>query len=158
MKWKIPLTMIIFFIFNYLNVGYAQNKHNAFPEIITIPSIIGEINLLHGKHFKEYGVECKSCHHEIYAPKLNIPHGEYSRHIWKGCNYCHTGDKNQKVDYKCGNCHKILTTNFAEETQSSKVVIHKNCSLCHDMGKEKKAAANCKFCHSGPKKKLIPNY
>ena len=129
--------------------GYA--KKNPIPKVIKSKSIVGEVTFEHQQHFTEFDVKCKSCHHEINAQRLSIPHKEYFDDLYIDCKICHHSTKKPKKAQACSNCHKSISTNPADETLSSKVVIHKNCGNCHELGKGVEASKNCKMCHTGPK-------
>lgn len=124
------------------------------PEEIISPSYVGEVIFPHLFHYEDLEIECKECHHEINAAKLNIPHEEYFKDFWIDCNICHNGDNSSKMEaHDCSDCHHSQLTNIADETLSAKVVIHENCWTCHDIGRGQDASNNCEVCHSGEKLK-----
>ena len=103
--------------------------------------------------FEEFEFECATCHHYINAAKLEFPHENYFDDFWIDCKVCHHESGSAKLTAQsCSNCHHTLPTNIADETLSSKVVIHKNCWECHEVGTAEEASQNCKFCHTGPTK------
>lgn len=124
------------------------------PDVIKIPSSLGEVVFPHKMHIEEEGIECVVCHHQINAKKLNTPHPDYFKSNWIKCNICHKGSdyKTTKV-YTCSKCHHSTLENIADETLSAKVVIHKKCWSCHDIGTGAEASENCSMCHFGPKTK-----
>ena len=57
------------------------------PSVITSPSSLGEVNFQHEFHYEDLEIECQTCHHEVDAVKLNIPHKEYFEDFWISCTY-----------------------------------------------------------------------
>ncbi len=123
------------------------------PPVIKIPSTIGEVSFPHQKHYTELGTACKTCHHETNAINLKVPHPEYFSDVWTNCSNCHHEKITHAGPMKCSHCHKVNPTDFADETISAKVVIHKQCGSCHGLNTGSDATKNCKFCHSGERKK-----
>jgi hypothetical protein len=122
------------------------------PIDITIPSSIGKVVFPHEMHIKDMEIECVRCHHQIKATELRIPHPEYFRSSWINCNMCHKdSDSKKKKIYSCSECHRAYPRNIADETLSSKVVVHQKCWECHEVGTGKGASENCKTCHSREK-------
>jgi hypothetical protein len=86
----------------------------------------GPVVLSHGKHYKDYGVQCEDCHH-VY---------EGGENVWKAgqdvqkCSACHDPQKKQ------GDVMKL------------QIAYHKNCKNCHKALKDKKAPfKKCSECH-----------
>ena len=137
-------------------IKYSTPKDTSeIPDVIKIPSSVGEVIFPHKMHIEKEEIECVECHHQINAKELDTPHPEYFKSTWIKCNICHTGSDNviQKV-YTCSKCHHSKPENIADETLSAKVVIHKKCWGCHDIGTGKEASENCKMCHLGTKTNL----
>lgn len=134
--------------------NYSSADTSEIPDVIKIPSSVGEIVFPHRMHIEDQEIECVECHHQINATKLNTPHPEYFKSSWIKCNICHNGSDHiaQKV-YTCSKCHHSTPDNITDETLSAKVVIHKKCWSCHDIGTGAKASESCSMCHSGPKTK-----
>ncbi len=130
----------------------AAEQSSEIPEVIKSESYVGEVSFKHQEHFDDLEIECETCHHEVNAAKLNFPHENYFEDFWIDCLICHheSGLKTQPAQ-ACSNCHHTLPENIADETLSSKVVIHKNCWECHEASKGQEASKNCVFCHTGPK-------
>jgi hypothetical protein len=130
----------------------AQSDTGQIPSLITISSPVGEVTFLHEAHFKDRGIQCAECHHQINAKKLQTPHPDYLESSWINCKVCHEepGKAKQQI-YACSQCHRTNPVNIADETLSAKVVIHKQCWKCHEMGTAKEAAKSCELCHSGKK-------
>ncbi len=123
------------------------------PSQIKIPSSVGEVVFNHQKHIADLGIKCVECHHQINAKKLSTPHPEYLKSSWINCQICHDGSKKAgQAAYACSACHRSNPTNIADETLSSKVVIHKQCWKCHAVSTGKEASASCELCHSGKRK------
>ncbi len=123
------------------------------PEEINIPSSVGAVTFRHQMHFKDLGVKCTDCHHQINAKKLSTPHPDYFTSSWINCKICH--DESEKIAqkaYVCSECHRASPTNIADETLSAKVVIHKQCWKCHGVGTGPEASKSCDKCHSGKRK------
>ena len=76
----------------------------------------------------------------------------YFDDFWIDCKICHheSGDVTLKAQ-PCSKCHHTHPAGIADETLSSKVVIHKSCWECHEIGTGGEATTNCKLCHSGPR-------
>lgn len=120
------------------------------PEVINIPTSVGEVVFKHQAHIKDRGIKCVDCHHQINAKPLNTPHPDYLKSSWINCTTCHSeqGKVKQGV-YTCSACHQTNPVNIADETLSAKVVIHKQCWKCHQAGTGKEASASCELCHTG---------
>jgi hypothetical protein len=118
------------------------------PDEITFPSSIGNVLFPHKLHVEDVEVECIQCHHEIRAKSLDTPHPDYLESSWINCQTCHSSDSGIKTDdYRCSACHHSENENIADETLSSKVVIHKNCWQCHETGTGADASEGCSGCH-----------
>lgn len=138
-------------------IGLAQKKPGQAkaPPVIKSASSAGEVTFPHQQHYEEFELECKTCHHETNAAELKFPHEDYFDDFWIDCKICHhkTG-ATTLVAQACSKCHHDSPANIADETLSSKVVIHKNCWECHEVDKGEEASKNCKLCHSGPRIKF----
>ncbi|MDH3269504.1 MAG: hypothetical protein OEM46_11695 [Ignavibacteria bacterium] len=167
--------LLSFFISDYTST-YSENKktsnsaNNLFeqvilmhssredtldiPEEITFPSNVGEVIFPHQFHIEDVEMDCVECHHQINAEVLSTPHPEYFKSSWINCEICHneSGQIEQKI-YTCSECHHPSPENIADETLSSKVVIHKSCWVCHEVGTGTEASEICSNCHSGDKNK-----
>lgn len=133
----------------------VSSRTDSIPPVIISPSSVGEVTFPHLQHIEDFEIECKTCHHEINAAKLEFPHENYFDDFWIDCKVCHheSGAVISNAQ-PCSKCHHSYPAKIADETLSAKVVIHKSCWTCHETGTGKDASANCKFCHSGPKTKL----
>ena len=115
------------------------------PDEITIESSVGNVLFPHKVHMR-FG--CKACHHQIHAKELDTPHPDYLTSSWINCQDCHgAGSKTTRNNYKCSDCHHSEPENIADETLSSKVVVHKSCWKCHKSGTGVKASEGCSTCH-----------
>jgi hypothetical protein len=118
------------------------------PGKITFESSVGRVLFDHSLHVKELETECAECHHQIHAKVLDTPHVDYLKSSWINCEICHTTEPEIKEDYyKCASCHHSKLDNIADETLSSKVVIHSSCWNCHEPGTGLKASETCDECH-----------
>ncbi len=134
---------------NVINTNTNSDTSKT-PINITIPSSIGEVVFPHEMHIKDMKIECAGCHHQINAAELSTPHPDYFKSSWINCNICHkdSGLRTMKI-YTCSECHHSHPENIADETLSSKVVVHQKCWECHEVGTGKQASESCKTCHSG---------
>lgn len=115
---------------------------------ILIESSVGYVIFPHDFHVTGVELECVECHHQIHAVELDTPHPDYLKSSWINCQACHSPESvASKVYYKCSACHHSNPDNIADETLSSKVVVHKNCWKCHESGTGIKASAGCVDCH-----------
>ena len=122
------------------------------PSEIVIAASVGEVVFRHQMHIKDFSIKCAECHHQINAKQLNTPHPNYLRSSWINCKVCHDGSgKIRQNAYTCSECHQSTPTNIADETLSSKVVIHKQCWKCHPVSNGMEASKSCEKCHSGKK-------
>jgi hypothetical protein len=120
------------------------------PGEITIKSTFGNVVLPHDIHIKKVKLKCNVCHHQIKAKMLDTPHQDYLDSSWISCQTCHAENSEfTKKYYKCSVCHHSEPNNIADETLSSKVVIHKSCWKCHEIGTGKEASKTCGQCHEG---------
>jgi len=116
------------------------------PSIVTFESSVGNVQFPHKVHQK---MGCRKCHHQINAKDLVTPHDEYLSSPGVTCMRCHDEAQNNDVYYGCAKCHHSNLENIADETLSSKVVLHKNCWTCHLSGTGAEASERCSVCHSG---------
>ncbi len=118
------------------------------PDEINIKSSVGNVLLPHDVHVKDNKLKCVVCHHQIRAEELDTPHPEYLTSSLDDCQTCHSSDsESRKKYYKCSHCHHSEPDNIADETLSSKVVIHKSCWKCHEAGTGAEASKGCSNCH-----------
>ena len=118
------------------------------PGEIIFESSVGQVHFPHGLHVEELELECIECHHQIHAVALDTPHPDYMKSSWIKCQICHeTNSAMSKKYYKCSDCHHSELENIADETLSSKVVIHKSCWTCHESGTGVTASHGCTDCH-----------
>jgi len=123
-------------------------------DVIKFSSSAGEVDFPHKMHAIELEIDCKECHHETNAPVLDLPHPSYFADFWINCSICHHSSENEHASVQpCSNCHHSSPVTIADETLSSKVVIHKTCWGCHEISTGAEASESCKSCHSGPKSK-----
>ena len=122
------------------------------PSERVFPSTVGEVVFHHQMHAKDLSIKCVECHHQINAKQLNTPHPDYFKSSWINCAICHNeSGKIKQSAYSCSACHHANPVNIADETLSTKVVIHKQCWRCHQVATGKDASTGCEKCHSGKK-------
>ena len=115
---------------------------------IVIESSVGYVIFPHDFHVTGVEMECVECHHQIHAVELDTPHPDYLMSSWINCQACHNPDSaSDQVYYQCGECHHTDQDNIADETLSSKVVVHKSCWKCHDTRTGVEASQGCVDCH-----------
>lgn len=120
------------------------------PEAITFSSSIGEVSFPHLFHVEDLELECQECHHEVLAKGLSIPHPEYLEDFWLDCTTCHQERDTPACAQSCSNCHHPSPVTIADETLSSKVVIHERCWECHGITTGAEASGACGSCHQVP--------
>jgi hypothetical protein len=121
---------------------------SALPDEITMESSVGYVVLPHDVHIKGVKLKCVECHHQIRAGGLDTPHPDYLEASRVNCQTCHeTDSKGRNKYYSCSHCHHSDPDDIADETLSSKVVIHKSCWRCHESGTGAEASAGCANCH-----------
>lgn len=115
---------------------------------ILIESAVGDVIFPHDFHVTGVDMECVECHHQIHAKELETPHPDYLTSSWISCQSCHnpTSDTD-RIYYSCAECHHTNPNNIADETLSSKVVVHKSCWKCHDTQTGVEASQGCVDCH-----------
>jgi hypothetical protein len=123
------------------------------PDKITLESTVGNVVVPHDVHVKDVKLKCNVCHHQIRATELDTPHPDYLTSSAVSCQTCHsTNSANRKKYYKCSECHHSEPDGIADETLSSKVVIHKSCWECHAAGTGAEASRGCSNCHESEEK------
>ena len=132
------------------NQSEADTKDAPGEAAKTIPLLptvaaVGKAHFPHDFHIEELEIECVECHHETSAGELDVPHEEYFTDFWIDCESCHASGNGEPQS--CSNCHHTQLSDIANETLSTKVVIHKNCWTCHDMGTGVDASEGCTICH-----------
>jgi len=134
----------------------SQESSPELPDKITMKSPAGNVVLPHKVHVKDKKLKCTLCHHQIRAAALDTPHPDYLESSWINCQTCHeTNSKTRNKYYKCSVCHHSEPDNIADETLSSKVVIHKSCWKCHEAGTGVKASEGCSNCHIKAEESLV---
>jgi len=124
----------------------------AYQDTITFWARIGVVEFPHKMHSEDFGMDCVECHHETNAAKLDMPHQDYFDDFWIDCSTCHKSNGDTVMEPQaCSTCHHTDPTGIADESLSSKVVIHKLCWECHDSGTGQEASESCISCHSGEK-------
>lgn len=127
-------------------IGVAvESAEQTLPEFIESRDVC----FPHAMHFDDLGIECGGCHHETNAAELRIPHQDYFEQLWIDCQICHKPGEAAAVAMACSGCHHESPTDIADQTLSSKVVIHRSCWECHDVGRAAEASVACKMCHDG---------
>jgi hypothetical protein len=162
---KFHVSMAVLLISTFSLLCYAQEVEQAgaitdevpsdsttvvpdLPEKITLKSTVGNVVLPHDVHVKDVKLKCNVCHHQIRATELDTPHPDYLTSSQANCQTCHsTNSSNRKKYYKCSECHHSEPDDIADETLSSKVVIHKSCWKCHEAGTGAEASSGCSNCH-----------
>ena len=119
----------------------------ATPSEVDFPAERGQVSFPHELH-TEMEIPCEDCHHETLAGGLSMPHPEYFEDFWIRCETCHHAAAEPGCPQACSACHHDSPTNIADETLSSKVVIHQSCWGCHPAGTGSDASRGCEFCHS----------
>jgi hypothetical protein len=115
---------------------------------ILIESSVGYVIFPHDFHVTGVKMECVECHHQIHAGELDTPHPGYLTSSWINCQACHNPDsESDQIYYLCGECHHENLSDIADETLSSKVVVHKSCWKCHDTRTGVEASQGCVDCH-----------
>lgn len=133
-------------------IRLPKSDATGIPSEIVIPSSVGEVIFRHQMHIKDFAIKCTECHHQIDAKALKTPHPDYLKSSWINCRVCHDGTGKIKQNaYTCSECHQSNPINIADETLSSKVVIHKQCWKCHPVSTGEEASKSCEKCHSGKK-------
>ena len=118
------------------------------PNMVTFESSVGDVHFPHKLHVEDLELECMECHHQIHAVVLDTPHPDYMESSWIKCQICHElNSEMSKKYYKCSDCHHSDLENIADETLSSKVVVHKSCWKCHASGTGVQASEGCADCH-----------
>ncbi|MGA9575694.1 MAG: multiheme c-type cytochrome [Lysobacterales bacterium] len=126
----------------------SQAGVNNMPDTVAFTSSVGNVSFPHNTHAVELEIDCSECHHQIHAGELDTPHPGYLDSSWINCQICH--NPNSKMSgqyYKCSECHHSQLESVADETLSSKVVIHKSCWKCHESGTGVEASEGCVECH-----------
>ena len=135
-----------------IKTKFPKSDTGEIPSEINIPSSVGEVIFHHQMHIKDLSIKCVECHHQINAKALNTPHPDYLKSSWINCNICHgESEKIKQKVFSCSACHDTNPINIADETLSSKVVIHKQCWKCHPVSTGREASKGCEKCHSGKK-------
>lgn len=146
LRWAVPVLSVVALT---LPAAALREGSDVAPELL-FPSILGEVVFPHKAHFNDMEISCRSCHHETNARALDIPHEEYFADFWIDCTTCHHPSSEPREAMSCSACHRC-PVHCADETLSSKVVIHASCWGCHEIGTGAEASAGCVLCHSGPK-------
>jgi hypothetical protein len=124
----------------------SKAEGGGIPAQIRFAAAVGDVVFQHETHFKDRGIACVQCHHQINAKKLSTPHPDYLRSSTLNCQTCHK--ESAQTLYSCTECHDAKRRDIADETLSAKVVIHKQCQTCHSVGTGKDASSACALCHA----------
>jgi len=152
---KFHVSMGVLLLLTFSLPCYSQEVEQAgtdagpdVPDKVTIESSLGAVLLPHKVHVKDVKLKCNVCHHQIHATELDTPHPDYLASSRVSCQTCHeTNSETRKKYYKCSHCHHSETDDIADETLSSKVVVHKSCWKCHETGTGVEASKGCSDCH-----------
>jgi hypothetical protein len=123
---------------------------------IVFASSLGEVRFDHRFHAEELGVACGACHHDTLAEDLDTPHPEYLVDFWLDCSICHRSAEDAGRPQACSVCHDGSPVSIADQTLSSKVVIHRSCWGCHEVGTGVEASGACSTCHQQPETEAAP--
>jgi hypothetical protein len=148
---RITLFIIVVAVSGFAVIGFGRAQdpqEGQLNPIIKSPSSVGEVSFPHQFHFEDLELECQTCHHETNASSLRMPHEDYFDDFWIDCRICHKSDGlTLSQPQSCSKCHHDSPTDIADETLSTKVVVHKKCWECHELGKGEKASQSCTDCH-----------
>ena len=114
---------------------------------ISFPNPAGDVDFLHEMHYSDLEIDCVECHHETNAGALQTPHTRYLETSSIDCMACHQEGVEASSPQSCSHCHGDNPVDIADETLSSKVVIHQVCWSCHDVGSGAAASRGCSSCH-----------
>jgi len=134
-------------IFLLLPVATLEAQGIEATDFIEWTSGAGAVSFPHRLHFEDLEIECADCHHETNAARLDMPHPEYLEDFWIDCGGCHQANSAAATPQACSNCHHDSPVTVADETLSSKVVIHRSCWGCHDVATGMEASKGCPGCH-----------
>ena len=98
-------------------------------------------------HFSDLEIPCEECHHETHAGALDTPHPGYVEGSSIDCKGCHREGTEASESLHCAECHRDTPVHIADETLSSKVVLHEVCWRCHEVGRGEAASRSCATCH-----------
>ena len=115
------------------------------PEVVFL-STLGAVTFPHLLH-EEMELACENCHHETHVGQLTMPHPEYFEDFWIRCETCHRASSQPSCPQTCSACHHSSPSTVADETLSTKVVIHRACWECHPVGAGREASESCGLCH-----------
>lgn len=116
------------------------------PLEVVFPSTLGAVTFPHLLH-QEMDIPCEDCHHDTLASELTMPHPEYFADFWIQCATCHRDSGQPSCPQQCSACHHSSPSTVADETLSTKVVIHQACWECHPVSVGSEASNNCSLCH-----------
>jgi hypothetical protein len=116
------------------------------PAEVLFDSNLGAVLFAHEFH-TDMEIPCEDCHHETLASGLSMPHPDYFEDFWIRCETCHHAGAEPGCPQKCSVCHHSSPATAADETLSSKVVLHQSCWECHPSGTGSEASRGCDLCH-----------
>jgi hypothetical protein len=120
---------------------------NQVTEVIEWSSAAGDVSFPHRFHAEDLEIACADCHHETNAGRLDMPHAEFFDDFWIRCESCHEETGTRTPSQACSVCHHDSPVTIADETLSSKVVIHRSCWTCHEVATGAQASESCRNCH-----------
>jgi len=145
-----PSVLIPFLVAVMAAVGALAAQDLDVVELIEWDSAVGAVTFPHRLHVEDIGIDCADCHHETNAGRLAMPHPEYFTDFWIECGGCHKATASVAGPQACSACHHASPATIADETLSSKVVIHRSCWNCHDVTTGAEASRGCATCHQRP--------
>ena len=125
------------------------------PAEIAFDSSLGTVHVPHQAHV-DMELPCEDCHHETLASSLAMPHPAYFEDFWIECETCHHAAAQPGCPQQCSACHHGSPATIADETLSSKVVVHQSCWECHPVGTGSEASRSCGFCHQSEARSELP--
>ena len=147
--WTLSLFCLCLLAFPHSAPGQAGGESNCLammPEEAELVATPGAVLFPHQLHV-DLEISCQECHHETLASELQMPHPEYFVDFWIECATCHRSGSTASCPQKCSVCHHSSPTHIADETLSSKVVLHQGCWDCHPVGTGPEASQSCENCH-----------
>lgn len=127
-------------------IAVDESCPQEMPVEVIFDSTTGRVLFPHELH-TDMEIPCENCHHEVLASSLSMPHPDYFDDFWIRCETCHHTSAEPGCTQDCSACHHGSPATIADETLSSKVVLHQACWECHPIGTGSEASQACDFCH-----------
>ncbi len=138
---------VVILSLTFLVSSNVMGQSDEIPEVVHMPTAVGDVTFPHLEHIEDQEIECSECHHYANAKELDMPHKKYFDDFWIDCETCHVPGAGPMEEHACSDCHLRDAIHVTVGNMSAKAAIHKSCWGCHEVETGAEASALCEDCH-----------